>query len=150
MTSHTLPTNTSKVINLHQNIKPLIADLLPPEHMSLRLKRIKFIQGQGAVIYDDTFAVEMYIPSGRESATYFGVHRHHGNVSQLHDYFLKPSVLHINDPKTSQLMKKQFDEAVLQFMPLAIDEAGWIVPDPICQRKEAKEIVMNNNLSGAA
>jgi len=63
----------------HQEVKMLIPDLLPPDHVSLNTKRIRFIKGQGVLIYDDKYVVEIYAPYSRtDDLEFFGIQRHHG------------------------------------------------------------------------
>lgn len=150
MTNQVSTPRTAEVIQLTKNIRSLIPDLLPPDHMSLQMKRIKFIQGQGVVLYDNSFVVEIFTPLGGESPAYFGVFPHHGDVAAIHDYYRKPEVLRIDDPRVSSQWLLQFEEAVMQFLPLAINEQGWVVPHKSIQPTQGREIQMHNNLSGAA
>jgi hypothetical protein len=151
--THILNKQTSAPIANSSNermIKQLIPDLLPNDHISMNMKRIRFIQGQGVIIYDNSYAVEIYLPRDGETPTYFGVHKHHNNMNELRADFPKLDIMEVTDNRTTELMKLQFSEAVMQFLPLAINEQGWIVPAKIINRKEGKEITMLSNISGAA
>jgi|GEM_PF-6569919 len=150
MTTQVRNTVVKPLHPINSDIKQLIPDMLPTGHVSLNLKRIRFIKGQGVVLYDDTYAVEIYVPRGGESPAFFGVHRHHGKIQELNSYFLKPMVMHIDDHRTTSIMKEQFEEAVFQFLPLSIDSNGWVIPTKVSDQHEAKEIVLHSNLSGAA
>ncbi len=138
-----------------QSVKNLIPDLLPMDHVSLNTKRIRFIRGQGVVLYDDIFAVEIYVPlSKEEKPVFFGVQRHHGQINGLYDYYRRPMVLSYSDPHTTQEMKEHFDEAIFQYQPL--DQILKPRLNPIYlqkigkQSKESPRIYYHDKLSGAA
>ncbi len=58
-------------------IKKLLPDLLSPDYVSLNSKRINFIYGQGVIIYDKTYAVEVYLPrNSNKELTFFAIQRH--------------------------------------------------------------------------
>ena len=101
----------------HNQIKALIPDLQPMDHVSLNTKRINFICGQGLIVYNDTYAVEIYLPKNpNEKATYFAVDRHFGHLNKLGEYYRKMPVVKIDDPKVNEEIKAQFDEAIFMNM----------------------------------
>jgi hypothetical protein len=100
-------------IQERQEIKNLIPDLLPPDHVSISTKRINFIYGQGIVIFDDVYAVEIYVPhNANEHMTYFAVDRHYGKTHHLGQYYQKLRVLHYDHPDVTEELRGQFNEAV--------------------------------------
>lgn len=99
-------------------VRQLIADLLPPDHVSLSTKRIRFIKGQGVLLYDDNYIVEIYAPYARtEDYEFFGVQRHLGKIEQMSTYYRKLPVLQFNDIRVSASMREKFNEAIFQYMP---------------------------------
>ena len=100
-------------------VKQLIADLLPPDHVSLSTKRIRFIKGQGVLLYDDNFIVEIYAPYSRtEDYEFFGVQRHHGHIDKMSMYYQRLPILQYNDVRVSDGMREKFNEALFQYMPM--------------------------------
>lgn len=99
----------------HNQLKELIPDLLPLDYVSLNTKRINFIYGQGVIIYNQTYAVEIYMPRDKkEEITFFAVDRHFGNVGKIGQYYRKMPVLKYDDPRVTPEMRAQFEEAIYQ------------------------------------
>ncbi len=135
------------------NIQYLIPDILPLDHISLSAKRIRFIRGQGIILYNDDYAVELYMPkSPQETPVFFGVQRHFGKIQELGEYFRKIPVQHYNDPATTDQMRRQFDEAIFQYLPYPDIDSQWVIPGigSNLSVKETAEIYLKNELSGAA
>ncbi len=100
------------------SVRQLISDLLPPDHVSLSTKRIRFIKGQGVLLYDDNYVVEIYAPYARtEDYEFFAVQRHHGRIDKMASYYQKLPILQYNDVRVSEGMKEKFNEAIFQYMP---------------------------------
>lgn len=137
-----------------QIMKRLIPDLLPIDHVSLTTKRIRFIHGQGVILYNDTFAVEIYLPKDQEKALFFGVHKHHGKIQELKLEFRKLRVLDVTDLRVTEAMRAQFDEALFQYQPLTWTRSSWTIPAPVVESKNnlinAKDMFLQGKLSGAA
>tara|TARA_B100000497_G_C7637614_1_gene383278 strand:+ start:297 stop:674 length:378 start_codon:yes stop_codon:yes gene_type:complete len=94
-------------------IRELIPNLISTDHVSINTKRVNFIYGQGAIIYNDIFAVEIYVPKDiREKHMFFSVDRHYGKTDRLGDYFRKLPVLRITDDNVTADMRAQFEEAI--------------------------------------
>lgn len=142
---------------LRNQVKTLIPDLLPPGHVPLNYKRVRFIKGEGVVLYDDKYQVEIYrprfAPSGAREITFFGVQRHHGHTDKIYSDYKRPRVMHINDPSVTPELRSAFEEAVFQFEPIEFPASPWIFPTtPTHQINsvQGKEIMMQPNISGAA
>ena len=138
---------------INNSIQYLIPDILPLDHVSLSSKRIKFIKGQGAIIHDDCYAVEMYIPNNSdEQPVFFGVQKHFGKPQLLSDYFRKLKVMRYDDINVSESIRAKFEEALFQFEPFDAKEKLWVMPEEgrVCKIEEAKEVYFAENLSGAA
>ena len=137
-----------------QIMKRLIPDLLPIDHVSLSTKRIRFIQGQGVILYDEKFAVEIYLPKGSEAPLFFGVHRHHGKINNLKMDFRKLPVMQISDSRVTSVMSAQFDEALFQYQPLTWSKSDWTMPTTTSTDSSklinAKDIFLRGKLCGAA
>jgi len=104
-------------------IKKLLPDLLSPDYVSLNSKRINFIYGQGVIIYDKTYAVEVYLPrNSHEELTFFAIQRHQGKVSNLGEYYRKIAVQSYDHEYTTNAMRKQFDEAVFQNLAMELKQ----------------------------
>lgn len=94
-------------------IKSLIPDLQPMDHVSLNTKRINFIYGHGVIVYDDHYAVEIYMPkTPHEKMTFFAVDRHFGKTNKLGEYYRRMPVLKFNDPRVTPEIRSQYDEAL--------------------------------------
>ena len=136
-------------------LKNLIPDLLPPGHTSMSTKRVRFILGQGAIVFDDKFAVEVYIPKNDfEEYIYFGIQRHQGRINDLKQSFRKLDVVHYNDPSLPVELKKQFEEAIFQFIPLStareIQMSASSLQSTPPQKTAAIHSYLPEQLSGAA
>ncbi len=113
-----------------QQIRILVSDLRPLDHVSIETKRMNFIYGQGVIIHNDYYAVEVYIPrDSKEDMTFFAVERHNGSTHKLGEYYRRIPVLAYSHPKVTSKMKKQFDEAIFQNMTVpenihAMPQAG--------------------------
>ena len=119
-------------------IKNLLSDMLPPNHVSLNTKRINFIHGQGVIIYNETFAVEVYVPRNQnEEMAFFAIQRHGGKINNLGDYYRKLKVINYFDLQPSSALCKQFDEAVFQHHSIE-------VVDPPCK---ISKLSSNDNLT---
>jgi len=104
-------------------IKKLLPDLLSPDYVSLNSKRINFIYGQGVIIYDKTYAVEVYLPrNSNEKLAFFAIQRHQGKVSNLGEYYRKMAVQSYDHEHTTNAMRKQFDEAVFQNLAMELSQ----------------------------
>jgi len=100
-------------------VRQLISDLLPLDHVSLNTKRIRFIKGQGVLLYDDNYVVEIYAPYSRtEDYEFFAVQRHHGNIDKMSMYYQRLPILQYNDVRVSDGMREKFGEAIFQYMPV--------------------------------
>ena len=137
-----------------EQIKQLIPDLLPEGHVPFNLKRIRFIKGHGAIIHNAQYAVEVYISySNEKNDTFFAVHKHHGSMKDLRRQFHQLRFINVDDVYASDRMKRQFEEALFQQESCSQEESKWIFPQVILKSlhgKEAKEITLHPNLSGAA
>lgn len=95
------------------DIKSLLPDLQPMDHVPLNTKRTNFIYGQGIIIYDEIYAVEIYLPrNNKEEITFFAVDRHFGHINKLGEYYRKMNVLSIDHHAVTAEMKEQFSLAV--------------------------------------
>ncbi len=102
----------------HQQVQMLIPDLLPLDHVSLNTKRLRFIKGQGVLIYDDTYVVEIYTPYSRtDDLEFFGVQRHHGKIENMRTYYQRLPILKYDDVRVNSSMKAMFDEAMFHYLP---------------------------------
>ena len=119
-----------------QLIKGLIPDLLPTDHSTLSKKRIRLIRGEGVILYDDTFAVELYVPRDNSSdVEFYGVHRHRNEIDDIVNTWRRLRVFKLANPVVSPEMKRAFNEAVFQFLPYQpaptariISDCSFIVP----------------------
>ena len=100
--------------NQEQNqVRELIPTLLSTDHISINTKRINFIYGQGVIVYNDTYAVEIYVPKNpNENHTFFAVDRHFGNIKNIGEYYRRLPVLNLNNPDVTASMRAQFEEAL--------------------------------------
>ena len=129
-------------------VRQLIADLLPPDHVSLSTKRIRFIKGQGILLYDDTYVVEIYAPYARtEDYEFFGVQRHHGKIDHMSNYYQKLPILQYNDVRVSEGMREKFNEAIFQYMPMQ-EKPRETVTHPAS--KVQRTWIYTSKVSGAA
>lgn len=137
----------------HQQVQMLIPDLLPPDHISLNTKRLRFIKGQGVLIYDDTYVVEIYAPYSRtDDLEFFGVQRHHGKIENMRTYYQRLPILKYDDVRVNSAMKAKFDEAMFHYLPAEqIPSLRSMSQD---KQSEAVEVFMHSTrheeLSGAA
>ena len=148
-------TKSKTMTELDRNkIQFLIPDILPLDHVSLSAKRIRFIRGQGIILFNDIYAVEIYLPMGPDdTAVFFGVQRHQGKIKDLGEYFRKLEVRHYDDPKTTEEMQTLFDEAIFQYQPLPCFTKEWILPQGKNVENlvsEPLEVYLREQLSGAA
>lgn len=136
----------------HQQVQMLIPDLLPPDHVSLNTKRLRFIKGQGVLIYDDHYVVEIYVPYSRtDDLEFFGVQRHHGKIENMRTYYQRLPILKYDDVRVNSSMKAMFDEAMFHYLPTEqIPSLRSISRD----KQETVEVFMHSSrhkeLSGAA
>ena len=146
------PINSPMINEQVYAVRNLISDLLPIDHISLNTKRVRFINGEGVVLYDDKYAVEIFTPrKAHESYEFFGVHRHRGNVDELYHYFRKPTVLPIDSPRVTRSMKYQFEEAVFQFEPIEDSKPALAFHKTISKKfYEPSQIYLHKRLDGAA
>jgi len=94
-------------------IRTLIPDLQPMDHVTLNTKRINFIYGQGIVVYNEYYAVEIYVPKNKnEHMTFFAVDRHFGNTDKLGEYYRRIPVMSYDHTDVNSQIKEQFDEAI--------------------------------------
>lgn len=97
----------------YQQIRELIPTIIATDYIDINTKRMNFIFGQGAIVYDNTFAVEIYVPRNPVGdLTFFAVDRHFGNIQNIGQYYRRLPVYHIDDPKVTDKMKTQFEEAL--------------------------------------
>ena len=133
------------------SLSTLIPDLLPIDHEPLSTKRVRFIRGQGIILYDDQYAVEIYVPrNSSESPIFFGVHRHRGQLDHIRDQFYKLPMKSIDDSNVSHEVRETFNEGVSMFLPYPRKENQWIRPKKVMAIKGAKEIYMTTQMNGAA
>ena len=100
-------------IDERKQIRTLIPDLQPMDHVTLNTKRTNFIYGQGMIVYDDRYAVEIYIPKNeKECMAFFAVDRHFGNTAKLGEYYRRIPVLSYDHVNVTSQIREQFDEAI--------------------------------------
>jgi len=129
-------------------VRQLIGDLLPIDHVSLSTKRIRFIKGQGVLLYDDTYVVEVYAPYARtEDYEFFGVQRHHGQIDMMSTYYQKLPILQYNDLKVSEGMREKFNEAISQYMPVQVTQREPVVHPAA---RPQRTWIYTSKVSGAA
>jgi len=99
-----------------QNIKMLIQDLRPMDYVDLQTKRMNFIYGQGMIVYNDHYAVEIYIPRDKkENMTFFAVQSHFRSIETLGQYYRRLPVHHYTSTAVNSDIRRQFDEAIFQY-----------------------------------
>ena len=101
-----------------QLIKNLIPALRPDDSQSISWRRIKVVNGEGGIVYDEKYAVEIYVPQHNgEQFMFFDVFSHDDKVNQIMRQYPKLSFYHIEDKRVDQELRMQFEEALFQFLP---------------------------------
>ena len=133
------------------SVRMLIPDMLPLDHVSLNEKRIRFIKGQGVLLYDDIHVVEVYVPYSRtDDLEFFGVQRHFGKIERMRNYYQRLPILHVNDVRVTKAMKDTYDEAMFHYLPEERIAQLRRMPEIKREHSITREVHMQSSLSGAA
>lgn len=65
--------------------------------------------------------------NSREEMTFFAIQRHFGKVDHLGEYYRRMEVQAYDDRRTTNEMKRQFEEALFQHMSLEIAQKNCTV-----------------------